>query len=162
MKSMFFITTLLVSLSSLAAERVTHTVTVTAQIPTGTFYVLPVGDWMSSQLKLSVNPSSQKLEPIVKELNMKSTIGPIKGFLSYPPVIVSGANNIGLTIKVAGVELTTTSTELLNLADARVGRQGSIEFIPAAGPTGGYIPGNYQGIVSMIFESEAPPAPPQT
>ncbi|WP_323928409.1 CS1 type fimbrial major subunit, partial [Aeromonas veronii] len=35
-----------------------------------------------------------------------------------------------------------------------------LEIIPAAAPTGGYKPGNYQGIVSMMFESEAPPAPP--
>ncbi|WP_438405047.1 CS1 type fimbrial major subunit, partial [Aeromonas hydrophila] len=106
------------------------------------------------------NPFSQKLDPLAKQLEMKSTIGPIKGYLVYPATMASGKESIGLTVKVAGVALTTTSADLLNQADANTGKQVGLEIIPAAAPTGGYKPGNYQGIVSMMFESEAPPAPP--
>ncbi|MDX7874650.1 CS1 type fimbrial major subunit [Aeromonas veronii] len=147
---------LLASGSLLAAERIEHTVTVTAQIPTERFYVQPVGYWMNTQQQLIFNPFSQKLEPLVKQLEMKSTIGPIKGYLAYPPKIVSGKENIDLNVKVAGVELTTTSAELLNLADANTGKQVELEIIPAAAPAGGYRPGNYQGVISMMFESESP------
>ncbi|MFL9628766.1 CS1 type fimbrial major subunit [Aeromonas jandaei] len=153
---------LLVSNTLMAAERVEHTVTVTAQIPTENFYVQPVGDWMSTPQKLIFNPFSQKLDPLAKQLEMKSTIGPIKGYLVYPATMASGKESIGLTVKVAGVALTTTSAELLTQSDARAGKQIGLEIIPAVAPTGGYKPGNYQGIVSMMFESEAPPAPPAT
>ncbi|MFM4711411.1 CS1 type fimbrial major subunit [Aeromonas veronii] len=149
---------LLASGSLMAAERIEHTVTVTAQIPTDKFYVQPVGDWMSTPQKLTFNPFSQKLDPLAKQLEMKSTLGSIKGYLVYPATMASGKESIGLTVKVGGVALTTTSTELLTKADANTGKQVGLEIIPAVAPSGGYEPGNYQGIVSMMFESEAPPA----
>lgn len=149
---------LLASGSLMAAERIEHTVTVTAQIPTDKFYVQPVGDWMSTPQKLTFNPFNQQLEPLAKQLEMKSTLGSIKGYLVYPATMTSGKESIGLTVKVGGVALTTTSTELLTQADANTGKQVGLEIIPAAAPTGDYKPGNYQGIVSMMFESEAPPA----
>ncbi|MFM5204208.1 CS1 type fimbrial major subunit [Aeromonas veronii] len=149
---------LLASGSLMAAERIEHTVTVTAQIPTDKFYVQPVGDWMNTPQKLTYNPFNQQLEPLAKQLEMKSTLGPIKGYLVYPATMASGKESIGLTVKVGGVALTTTSADLLNQADANTGKQVGLEIIPAVAPTGGYKPGNYQGIVSMMFESEAPPA----
>ena len=159
MKKLSIIPALLLASNTLmAAERVEHTVTVTAQIPTENFYVQPVGDWMSTPQKLAFNSFNNKLEPLAKQLDMKSTIGPIKGYLVYPATMASGKESIGLTVKVGGIALTTTSTELLTQADANTGKQVGLEIIPAVAPTGGYKPGNYQGIVSMMFESEAPPA----
>ena len=152
---------LLASGSLMAAERIEHTVTVTAQIPTDKFYVQPVGDWMNTPQKLAFNPFSQKLDPLAKQLEVKSSLGPVKGYLVYPATMASGKESIGLTVKVGGVELTTKSADLLNEADAKTGKQVGLEIIPAAAPTGGYKPGNYQGIVSMLFESEAPPAKPE-
>ena len=157
MKKLSIIPALLLASNTLmAAERVEHTVTVTAQIPTENFYVQPVGDWMSTPQKLTFNPFNQQLEPLAKQLEMKSTLGPIKGYLVYPAPMASGKESIGLTVKVGGVALTTTSTELLTQADANTGKQVGLEIIPAVAPTGGYKPGNYQGNVSMMFESEAP------
>ena len=157
MKRLWFTPALLLASSTLmAAEKVEHTVTVTAQIPTDKFYVQPVGDWMNTPQKLTFNPFNQKLDPLAKQLEMKSTLGPIKGYLVYPATMASGKDSIGLTVKVAGVALTTTSADLLNQADANTGKQVGLEIIPAVAPSGGYKPGNYQGIVSMMFESEAP------
>lgn len=159
MKKLSIIPALLLASNTLmAAERVEHTVTVTAQIPTDKFYVQPVGDWMNTPQKLTFNPFNQQLEPLAKQLEMKSTLGPIKGYLVYPATMASGKESIGLTVKVGGVALTTTSAELLTQADANTDKQVGLEIIPAVAPTGGYKPGNYQGIVSMMFESEAPPA----
>ncbi|WP_257978605.1 fimbrial protein, partial [Aeromonas salmonicida] len=39
--------------------------------------------------------------------------------------------------------------------DAKTGKVLALEVIPDA-PVAGYKPGNYQGVVNMIFESEAP------
>ena len=52
---------LLASGSLIAAERIEHTVTVTAQIPTENFYVQPVGDWMNTPQKLAFNSFNNKL-----------------------------------------------------------------------------------------------------
>ncbi|WP_429188287.1 CS1 type fimbrial major subunit [Aeromonas veronii] len=149
---------LLASGSLMAAEQVEHTVTVTAQIPTASFYVQPVGEWINTPQKLTFNAFSQQLEPLTKQLEMKSTLGAIKGYLLYPASIISGKDSIALAVKVAGVELNTSSKELLNQADANIGKKVGLEIIPAAPPANGYKPGNYQGIVSMMFESEAPKA----
>lgn len=154
--SSFFPALLLASGSLMAAERVEHTVTVTAQVPTESFYVQPVGDWMSTPQKLAFNPFSQQLDSLSKQVAMKSTIGPIKGYLVYPATMSSGNESIGLTVKVGGVALTTTSTDLLNQADAKTGKLVGVDIIPAVAPEGGYKPGNYEGVVSMMFESEAP------
>lgn len=149
---------LLVSGSLVAAERVDHTVTVTAQIPTDNFHVVPVGDWINTPQKLTFNPFSKKLDSLNKQIDIKSTLGGVKGYLVYPAVMNSGANSIGLVVKVAGKELTTTSAEIMTAADSKTGKMVSFEVVPAAAPAGGYLPGSYQGVVSMVFESEAPKA----
>ncbi|TNI12166.1 CS1 type fimbrial major subunit [Aeromonas veronii] len=150
---------LLVNGSLMAAERIEHSVTVTAQVPTESFYVQPVGDWMNTPQKLTFNPFNQQLDSLSKQVAMKSTIGPIKGYLVYPATMSSGKENINLTIKVGGVELSTTPIDLLNDADAKSGKLVGLNIIPATAPDGGYKPGNYEGIVSMMFESEPPTIP---
>ena len=89
---------MLVSANLMAAERIEHQVTVTAQIPTEAFYVQPTGgdNWMSTPQKLAYNPYTKKLDTLSKQLDAKSTIGAITGYLTNPAVMASG--------KVAGAE----------------------------------------------------------
>lgn len=115
---------------------------------------------MSTPQKLAYNPYTKKLDKLSKQLEVKSTIGAIKGYLTNPAVMASGKENIGLTVKVGGVSLSTSSAEILTAADALTGKLLGLEVIPADAPVAGYKPGNYQGVVNMIFESEAPPPPP--
>ncbi|KTA80627.1 CS1 type fimbrial major subunit [Aeromonas salmonicida] len=149
---------MLVSANLMAAERIEHQVTVTAQIPTDTFYVQPTGgdNWMSTPQKLAYNPYTKKLDKLSKQLDAKNTLGPIKGYLSNPAVMASGGENIALTVKVGGVSLSTSSAEILTAADAKTGKLLGLEVIPADAPDAGYKPGNYQGVVNMIFEPGAP------
>ncbi|MBW3811402.1 CS1 type fimbrial major subunit [Aeromonas hydrophila] len=151
----------LVSTNLMAAERIEHEVTVTAQIPTEAFYVQPSGsdNWMNSKQKLAYNPNTKKLDKLTKQLEAKSTIGSVTGYLTNPPVMASGSDNIALTVKVGGITLSTTSVEVLKADDAKTGKLLGLEVIPADAPVGGYKPGNYQGVLNMIFESEAPKAP---
>lgn len=153
---------MLVSANLMAAERIEHQVTVTAQIPTEAFYVQPTGadNWMSTPQKLAYNPYTKKLDKLSKQLEVKSTIGAIRGYLTNPAVMASGSDNIALTVKIGGVTLATTSAEVMTATDARTGKLLGLEVIPANAPVAGYRPGNYQGVVNMIFESEAPPPPP--
>ena len=149
---------MLVSANLMAAERIEHQVTVTAQIPTEAFYVQPTGgdNWMSTPQKLAYNPYTKKLDKLSKQLDAKSTIGAITGYLTNPAVMASGNDNIPLTVKIGGVTLGTTSVEVMKADDAKTGKVLALEVIPADAPVAGYKPGNYQGVVNMIFESEAP------
>ncbi|ABO91264.1 adhesin [Aeromonas salmonicida subsp. salmonicida] len=153
---------MLVSANLMAAERVEHQVTVTAQIPTEAFYVQPTGgdNWMSTPQKLAYNPYTKKLDKLSKQLDAKSTIGAIKGYLTNPAAMTSGNDYIPLTVKIDGVTLGTTSAEVMKADDAKTGKLLGLEVIPADAPDAGYKLGNYQGVVSMIFESEAPPKGP--
>ncbi|HDX8379887.1 TPA: adhesin [Aeromonas salmonicida] len=153
---------MLVSANLMAAERIEHQVTVTAQIPTEAFYVQPTGgdNWMSTPQKLAYNPYTKKLDKLSKQLDVKSTLGAIKGYLTNPAAMASGNDNIPLTVKIGGVTLGTTSAEVMTATDARTGKLLGLEVIPADAPVAGYKPGNYQGVVNMMFESEAPPKGP--
>ncbi|SIR11307.1 fimbrial protein [Aeromonas hydrophila] len=151
---------MLMSANLMAAERVEHQVTVTAQIPTEAFYVQPIGgdNWISTPQKLSYNPYTKKLDKLSKQMEAKSTIGAITGYLTNPAVMASGSDNIALSVKLGGVALSTTSAEVIKADDAKTGKLLELEVIPADAPVTGYKPGNYQGVVNMIFESEAPKA----
>ncbi|GHY13413.1 TPA: adhesin [Vibrio cholerae] len=143
--------------SVMAAETVEHTVTVTAQIPTDSFYVMPVGDWIGSTQKLQFNPNTRKLEALYRQMEVKSTIGPVKGYLLYKPSLSkANGDEIGLKVKFADKELTTVSQQLLTLADVQNAKKVGFEIIPDKEPEAGYKAGNYQGQISMVFESEAP------
>lgn len=144
--------------SIMAAESVEHTVTVTAQVPSENFYVVPVGDWMAATQKLQFNPSTRKLDPISHQMDVKSTIGPVKGYLLYEPALsrANGKEEIGLAVNFADTTLTTESQELMALAEVQNGRKVSFEIVPDTAPEEGYKAGNYQGVISMVFESEAP------
>jgi len=122
---------MLMSANLMAAERVEHQVTVTAQIPTEAFYVQPTGgdNWISTPQKLAYNAYTKKLDKLSKQMEAKSTIGAITGYLTNPAVKAD---------------------------DAKTGKLLELEVIPADAPVTGYKPGNYQGVVNMIFESEAP------
>lgn len=149
---------MLMSANLMAAEGIEHQVTVTAQIPTEAFYVQQIGgeNWMNTPQKLAYGSHNKKLSKLNKQLDVKSTIGAIKGYLTNPAVMTSGGDNIALTVKVGGVTLSTTSIEIVKADDAKTGKVIGLEVIPVDAPVAGYKPGNYQGVVNMIFESEAP------
>lgn len=146
--------------SIMAAETVEHTVNVTAQIPSENFYVVPVGDWMGSAQKLQFNPNTRKLESLYRQMEVKSTIGPVKGYLLYKASLSkANGDEIGLKVKFADKELTTVSQQLLTLSEVQNAQKVGFEILPDKEPEGGYKAGNYQGLISMVFESEAPTTP---
>ncbi|CAI8873815.1 Adhesin [Pseudomonas donghuensis] len=140
-----------------AVEPLEKQVTVIATIPTENFYVEPVGgNWMNEPQSMAWNPMRESLEPIRKQLQVKSTTGAISARLLSPAVISSGANSIGLDVAVNGTGLTTTSAPVVPAADAAAGaRVGFDVAAQSAGPSG-YVPGNYQGIINMMFETVTP------
>ncbi|MFF7061166.1 CS1 type fimbrial major subunit [Pseudomonas sp. NPDC008258] len=159
MKRMFFALplALLFAGAAHAVDPIEKQVQVTAQVPTDAFFVEPVGgNWMNDPQELGWNPYQAKLEPIRKELQVKSTVGPITAYLVSPAVIASGTNNIGLDVKVGDTVLQTTPNEVVSASQAAPGAIIGFEVAAQPAPAAGYEPGNYQGLVSMIFETAAP------
>ena len=141
----------------MADQRIDHTVTVTATVPTDKFSVEPLGgNWMNDPQELGWNPNQAKLDPVRKELQVKSTVGAINAYLVSPAVIASGSHNIGLDVKVGGTVLQTTPAEVVSATQAAPGAIIGFEIAAHPAPAAGYEPGNYQGLVSMIFETGTP------
>ncbi|NBA93693.1 CS1 type fimbrial major subunit [Pseudomonas sp. R5(2019)] len=148
---------LLVAGNAFAADPIEKQVTVTASIPTENFYVEPVGgNWMNDPQSMRWNPVQESLEPIQKQLQVKSTIGAISARLLDPPIIASGANSIGLAVSIAGTELTTSAQPVVAAAAAAPGTVVGFEIAAIKPAAGKYVAGNYQGVVNMMFETAAP------
>lgn len=141
----------------MADQRIDHTVTVTATVPTDKFIVEPLGgNWMNEPQNMSFKPVDGSLEPIRKQLTMKSTSGAITAKLMNTPTMTSGTNSIGLNVKVGTQALSTSSETVVNVADAAAGTV--VDFLVSAGskPNSGYAPGAYQGTVNVVFETPDP------
>ncbi|MEW9682097.1 CS1 type fimbrial major subunit [Pseudomonas sp. TE50-2] len=148
---------LLVAGSAMAADPVEKQVQVIATVPTAAFFVEPVGgNWMNDPQELMWNSNQQSFSTIDKQLQVKSTIGPIAAYLLSPAVISSGADGIDLDVKVAGTSLTTTSSEVISEAQANAGAVVGFQIAALPASSGSYVPGSYQGLVSMVFETAAP------
>lgn len=147
---------LLLATSAFADQRIDHTVTITATVPTDAFYVEPLGgNWMNDPQNMSYRPFDATFEPVRKQLSMKSTTGAIQAKMLNLPAMTSGTDTIGLDVVIAGKKLNLTSQPVVLEADAKNGAV--VDFMVAAvKPTTGFKPGNYQGIVNMVFETPDP------
>lgn len=143
--------------SAFAADPIEKQVQVIATVPTAAFYVEPVGGgWMNDPQELPWNSFQSRFDTIDKQLQVKSTVGPISAYLLSPAVISDGANNIDLDVKVAGTSLDTASAEVISASQAAPGATVGFQIAAKAPITGAFIPGSYQGLVSMVFETAAP------
>lgn len=139
-----------------ALDPIEKQVQVTAQVPTDAFFVEPVGgNWMNDPQDMAWNSFQGSLTPVRKQLQAKSTVGPITAHLLSPAVVSSGLEAIDLDVKIGDTVLTTNAIEILTEAQAAPGAIVDFEVAPQV-PAGGYKPGNYQGLVSMMFETAAP------
>lgn len=147
----------LVSASALAVDPIAHQMTVTATVPTDDFYVTPAGggNWMNDPQNLDYNAQTKTLATFVRQLDMKSTTGPITAKLTSPVEISNGtpAQNIGLSVLVNNVALSTTSAEVLSATLSATGQTVPFQVRAADAPAGGYAPGSYTGLVGMLFET---------
>lgn len=164
MKKVLFALPLAVAFAgqAFAVDPIEKQVTVTATIPTENFYVEPIGgNWMSDPQDMAWSSIQETLQPIRKQLRMKSTTGAISSYLLHQPAITAGAGSIGLDVHVNGTKLTTSTAVVVPAPQAA--SDSVVEFMIAAqAPNTAdskYIPGNYQGVVNMMFETVTPAGP---
>lgn len=140
------------------AEQFPLQVSVEAVVPSATgLQISPVGDWAGQVQSMRWNLTTQTLEPIQQQLDMKSGLGAIKAYLSTDAILTSGGDNIALAVAVAGQALAVgpaAAVEVASTTEAAAGKRADVA-IRAIAPTK-YVAGSYQGNVFMMFESTAP------
>lgn len=144
---------------AMAVDPIEKQVTVTATVPTENFYVDPVGgNWMSEPQDMAWNSIQETLQPIRKQLRVKSTTGAISAYLLHPPAMTAGAGNIGLDVQINGTKLTTATGVIIPAPQAS--SESVVDFMILAQAANTvdkkYVAGNYQGTVNMMFETVAP------
>lgn len=141
------------------ADPVDHTVMLQATVPTTDFYVLPSeSGWIGNVQELGYNANTSTLGSLKKSFDVKHSAGGITAQLTSSSILASSTDNIDLTVKFNGVELKTTSVEVVTQSQASAHSTANLEVIPNM-PKGGYAPGKYTGSISMLFDAQIKGAP---
>lgn len=160
MKKLLLAVTLATVWGNALAETSKLQLTVEARIPSDNFYVTPVGGWGGQVQNMTWQPGTSSLEPLQKTLEMKSTLGPIQGYLEEAAILYSsnGQNTIPLNVKVADKTLgvgSASKVEVMSATNAAVSKRVTLALEPVK-PSNGYQAGQYNAVVNMMFESVAP------
>ncbi|WP_175712324.1 CS1 type fimbrial major subunit [Burkholderia ambifaria] len=160
LKKTILVMGLAVTYGAAMAESQNFDVSVTATVPTDTFYVSANG-WDASQIQtMGWNNLLDRINPLQRNLDMKSTVGGITAYLIGSPKLSSGTASLPLTVTVNNKSLmegAANPAEVMSAAAAAIG--GVVPMVVSAEtkerPEGGV----YNGTVQMMFES-VPVDPP--
>lgn len=133
-----------------------HAFDVSLTIPVHEAYVLPSEpDWMGQEQELAWNLVTSQLSRLRKNFDVKNLSGGVAARLGAEPYLFNGRYRIDLRVLFNQVPLTLDSTEVVNAAEAQIGRRAELE-IAAIEPDEGYKPGEYYGTVHIVFDFLAP------
>lgn len=154
------ITTAFVLPAYVMAAQMEHTIKLQASVPTSTFSVLPSDPtWIGDVQNLAHNGYTGKLDSFSKPFDVKNTAGAVNAYLTAAPLLAGADDNIQLTVKFNNTQLSETSTEVVNAAQAQAGHIANLEIIPVESEDG-YKGGTYVGNVHIAFDAMvAPPIP---
>jgi hypothetical protein len=147
--------------SSLAfAAREEHHFTVSADIPTLGFYVIPAeSNWIHLEQTLPWNIHTSTLEGLRKNFDVKHDTSAIEARLEAEPYLSNGRDeqNIYLQVsfnnKVLSHDL--PPVQVVSAEQAMTGGRFSLQIQPKI-PPAGFKPGTYHGNVQLIFSAAAP------
>ncbi|WP_110972582.1 CS1 type fimbrial major subunit [Pseudomonas huaxiensis] len=147
---------LLASTGAFAApEPIEGQFTVTGTVPTESFSIIDPGNWMSVPQTLPWNELGIGFAGFREQLLMKSTVGPISGYLLEPAQISNGDSVIPLSVSINSVGMALTPRMIVKAEDAASGKL--VDFHTSVSSSGiKYVPGDYSGTLSMMFETTAP------
>lgn len=141
------------------AAREEHRFEVSVDIPTLGFYVIPAEtDWIHREQILPWNISTKSLGGMRKHFDLRHDTSAIEARLENVAFLSNGREeqNIYLRVSFADTVLThETPRQVVSAEQARAGGRYALEIQPIT-PAGGYKPGNYYGIVHLIFNAAAP------
>lgn len=136
------------------ADPISHTVQLTATVPTADFNVGPTDpSWIGTPQALSYNTATDAISSLSKGFTYKNTNGAINAILDAEPVITASNNSIKLKVSFNDIAINeTTATEVVAATQAATGGSASLKIEPEK-PSGGYIPGAYTGSVQISFDA---------
>lgn len=148
------------SAAAFAVDPITHTIQMTATVPTSDFYVEPVDPtWIGKTQALSWNPLNETLRTWQENFDVKHVGGSIHAHLDQPAKMYAGNQTFDLDVTFNSKALTTTAAEVVTEAQAATNYRTALVIAPKK-PTTGYVPGDYSGTVALIFDAVVtPPAP---
>lgn len=148
------------SAAALAMDPITHTIQMTATIPTNNFYVEPVDPtWIGKTQNLAWNPLNQTLGSWQQEFDVKHAGGSIHAHLDAPAKMYGGSETFDLDVTFNGKAITTTAAEVVTEAQAANNYRTRLAIVPKK-PTTGYVAGDYSGTVALIFDAVVTPPNP--
>lgn len=112
------------------------------------------GGWDSTAQTLRWDEDNEVFAAFRNNIRAKSSAA-IEAYLDVTPQLRSGTDTVNISVKLDGAELgvgAASRKEVANVAQATAGKLIETE-INAVEPTGGFVPGTYQGNVTMMFES---------
>lgn len=148
------------SAAAFAVDPITHTIQMTATVPTSDFYVEPVDPtWIGKTQKLSWNPLNETLRTWQENFDVKHPGGSIHAHLDQPATMYAGKDTFDLKVTFNKKALTTTSAEVLFEAQAATNYRAALVITPEK-PAAGYVPGDYSGTVALVFDAVVTPPNP--
>ncbi|OPA86089.1 hypothetical protein BFW87_25385 [Pseudomonas fluorescens] len=147
------------STGAFAAGEASHSIQLTAHVPTNSFHVLPVNaDVVTAPQVLVYNIANSNFTPLVESFDVKHTAGSISASIDEPNAyLFNGNTKINLNVVFNDVKLSATPILVVSAADALPGTRVDLEITPVAAPATGYVPGDYTGTVAMTFDAVVTP-----
>lgn len=141
----------LTSSMAFAVEPISTSINVRAFIPTSLFSAAPQ-DPNFGRDEVMTQLGSGELSTVDQIFNLKHTDpkGAINALIEGPASLYNGRDAIPLTVSIGGVQLSDTTTEIVNETDSVPGVQRSLR-IKAATPTATQT-GDYTGSFAVVFE----------
>lgn len=140
-----------------AAGEARHSINLVATIPSKVFHVLPVDpDLIVNDQKLTYNPIADELSTLRAFFDTKNTDGSIHASLETAANLYNGTDLVPLKVTFNGVELKATPEMVVGEAESTPGKRAELVIAPQKPATGGYMPGDYTGAVTMVFDAVPP------
>lgn len=146
--------------SAMATQEESLDFSVTASIPSESFYALAKDGWDTKDQALTYDPATGKLSDSAastRKLEVHSTYGALSAKVDKAPSITTAdGSEIKLGIKVGGTTLTEAAQEVLAADKASTKTDLGVEIVPEAAGATGYVVGDYTGKVNLTFETPDP------
>lgn len=141
-----------------AVEPIEGQFTVTGTVPTESFSIIDPGNWMDKTQTIQVQGVGPEwgFQNFLEKILVKSTVGPIRAFLTEPPELVNGDTVLPLRVHIDGRPIAETPSQFINANDAAAGKLLEFRVGMASGHNPDYVAGDYAGSVSIVFETSPP------
>ncbi|EKT4541293.1 CS1 type fimbrial major subunit [Pseudomonas sp. NBRC 111118] len=140
-----------------APEPISHDISVMAVIPGNDFSVEPKGDWLQKGVTLEYQSQAEQFTKVTEKFMAQSDVGAIQAKLLQTAELQEQSNvdqKIALVITVGDKRLALTPQEVMSAEDAKGGNELPIAF-EAVKPEGGFVKGDYNGVVKVLFETSS-------